>query len=257
MSETSHQQLHNSGQNFDPAEGFAAAKAWWELAGVDCDFAEDATTWLAPEQRDDSAASAKKTPQLQAKAVPQEPANALERALVGKVHQQIAAAGDLPGDLTAFQTFWMEDTSLSALAPTRRITPIGAANAELMVLVAQPDQQDSDQLLSGPQGQVLQGILRAMRIDPAQTYRASVLPSVMPMPDWEALTSQGLGTLTQHHMRLAAPKRAIMFGRALQGLIGDQGQDLPPVMFTPSLDNLARSAGRRERFWKQWLDWTA
>ena len=253
MSESSHHIL----QNFDLAEGFAAATQWWELAGVDCDFAGAATTWLAPEQRGETAAPAQEAPPPQTKTAPQEPANALERALAGKAHQQIAPMGELPADLAAFHAFWMDDASLAPLAPTRRIAPIGSAHADLMVLVAQPDQQDSDQLLSGPQGQVLQGILRAMQIDPAQTYRASVLPSVMPMPDWEALASQGLGTLTQHHMRLAVPKRAIVFGRALQGLIGEDAQDLPPIMFAPSLDNLARSAGRRERFWNQWLDWTA
>ena len=57
-----------------------------------------------------------------------------------------------------------------------RIPPRGSACAELMIVVAHPEEQDQDSLLSGTEGRLLSGFLRAAGIAPERTYCASLLP---------------------------------------------------------------------------------
>lgn len=258
MTESSHQTLHN----FDPAQATAGAFEWFREAGVDLDFVDEPVSWLAPPEAEQKARKQEQVKQAQIDKRPKEPANALERALSGEAQTQIGGGPDgWPQDLVAFRKFWTEDASLSSLGSGTRIAPRGEAGAELMVLVAQPDEGDAEQLLAGLQGTVLSVIMQAMQLSEGQTYLASALPQRMAMPDWDGLAKQGLGALTRHHVKLAAPKRLILFGRNLASLLDDGSGggkvgDVP-VMIAPSLENLARSAGRRTRFWNQWLDWTA
>lgn len=258
MTESSHQTL----QKFDPEQAIAGVYAWWREAGVDLDFAEESAPWLAPPEAEQKARKQEQIKQAKVERRPQEPANALERALSGSETPQIGGApNSWPQDLAGFHKFWMEDASLARIGSGCRIAPRGGTDAELMILVAQPDESDHDRLLAGSQGTVLSSILRAMQLSEDQIYVASALPQRMAMPDWDGLSKQGISALAQHHVTLAAPKRLIVFGRNLAELLDDGSgtrniADVP-MMVVPSLENLARSAGRRQRFWNQWLDWTA
>ena len=246
---------------FPAADDFAAALDWWREAGVDHDFSDDATEWLAEPEPEIVAAPAARTPQPKQA----EPAEAPRKEIP-------AFGGDRagwPADLAAFRRWWLEEPSLDAGGTGARVPPRGDAKPALMVIVAEPEQGDSDTLLSGPQGRLLAGFLRAAGIAFGEVYLASALPRPVPLPDWENLRAAGIGKLLEHHAHLAQPQRIVVFGRNILSLIGHataqdsavlrefnhEGRSVP-VMGSRGLADLLRSAAGRERLWKRWLDWT-
>lgn len=237
-----------------PLEGFAAALDWWRGAGVDCDFTDEPTSWL--DEREAEAEPERAEP----KRASSEERRALKRALAPS--EGAAIGGDRanwPQDLAAFREFWLREPSLDEAALRDRVPPRGEAGAKLMVLVPQPDEGDREVLLAGPQGKMLDAVRRAMGLAERETYFASALPRRAALPEWDDLARRGLGEVTRHHIALAAPKRVLVFGRALAPLLGGaEARDVSgvPLLFAPALDGLARSAMRRQRFWNDWLEWT-
>lgn len=237
------------------AADYAAALDWWREAGVDEDFAAEPRAWLREPE-----AAAEPDPAPPPRTVPRpSAAPALERALA-------RVAGDGPGapiggdpshwpaDLAAFRDFWLTEPSLDPGSLADRVAPVGEAGAELLVLVGQPDEGDREALLSGEQGALLTRILRAMSLAESAVYLASALPRPTPMPDWEELAARGLAALTCHHLRLAAPRRVIIFGKGPSILARESGL---PMLAAPPLEMLARSAAHKRRFWNAWLEWSA
>ncbi|WP_374405450.1 hypothetical protein [Pelagerythrobacter sp.] len=239
---------------------FAAAIDWWREAGVDCDFAEDATDWLAPPEDVKPEAEA---PPPAKKAAP--------RPLVPAANVANVADGktDWPADLAAFREWWLGSDALDAGGAYPRVPPSGPANAALMVIVSQPEDGDGERLLSGPEGALLQGFLRAAGISPEAVYLASLVPRHDPAPDWPAIRAAGYGDVLAHHLGLAAPERILILGRNIPPLLGhDMAQGpaiLPdfnqesrsiPAMGAGGLADMLRSSKRRERLWRCWLDWT-
>ena len=142
-----------------------------------------------------------------------------------------------------------------------------------MLLVEHPEQQDSDRLLSGPQGKLLSAMLKAMGIADEAVYFASALPRHTQMPDWAALQRGGLGAVLVHHIDLVAPKRLITFGRSVAALISSPiGHDPAktaetspqfnhegtsvPLLAASGLDMLLGKPQGKARFWGRWLEWT-
>ena len=142
-----------------------------------------------------------------------------------------------------------------------------------MLLVEHPEQQDSDVLLSGPQGKLLSAMLKAMGIAEEAVYFASALPRHTQMPDWAALQRGGLGGVLVHHIDLVAPKRLITFGRNVAALISSPiGHDPAksaetspqfnhegtsvPLLAATGLDMLLAKPQGKARFWGRWLEWT-
>ena len=159
---------------------------------------------------------------------------------------------DWPGDLPAFRDWWLSDPSLGEAGAYPRVPPIGEAGADIMLLVPMPEDVDRERLLSGPAGRMAASVLRAAGVPQGSAYFASVLPRHTPLPDWSALASRGLGDIVAHHIGLAQPKKVLVFGRLIAGLVENDAQTL----CAPGLDELERSAQRRRRFWARWLDWT-
>lgn len=253
-------------QDFSSREALAGALAWWREAGVDCTFADEPTDWLAQAETAEAAPVAAK---VEPAAKPPPPRTAIQRALApaGENDAPIGGtAAQYPADLEAFREFWLTEPGLDERGPAGRVAPRGAAGAKLMLLVAQPDPEDGERLLSGAQGRLLAAILRAMGLAEDETYVASALPRPAPLPDWNGLAARGLGALARHHITLAAPQRLMVFGRGLAPLLADGGE-LPPVlqladrsvplMLAPRLDRLARMPGHRKQFWINWLEWSA
>ena len=100
-------------------------------------------------------------------------------------------------------------------------------------------------------------------------YLASLLPRHDPAPDWPAVRQSGLGELLAHHVALAAPERILFLGRNIPPLLGHDMAQGPAglrdfnhdslkilAMGASGLADMLRSAKRRERFWRCWLDWT-
>lgn len=241
------------------AEEFEAALEWWRGAGVDHDFSDDVTDWLAPAEQEPSATGDHPGPKPRKPLAPPPPP---PKKIGGDPAQW-------PDTLDAFHKWWTQNPAIDDGGTYPTVAPRGTAGARLMVLVAEPEEQDSARLLSGPQGSLLGNILRAFGLAPEDVYFASVLRRHTPIPDWEALRGAGLAELTIHHVGLANPQRILAFGRNIPPLLGNdtaQGAAILhnfnheggsiPVMGVGSLAELLRSAPRRQRFWRNWLKWT-
>lgn len=157
-----------------------------------------------------------------------------------------------PADLAAFRQWWLEEASLGESGAFPRILPRGDKGAAIMVIVPEPEEEDRDHLLSGPHGAMAQLVLRAMRIEQGSAYFASTLPRHTPLADWRGLAEHGLAGILRHHITLVEPRCVLVFGRPIAGLFGPDDA----VFCAPGLDELRRSAQRRQRFWQRWLQWT-
>ena len=256
------------------AQEFESALAWWQMAGVDCDFADDATTWLAEPQLAHAVAAAQGGQTRRgggqgALSAPQDivarrPAPRPEIAEPDSSPRRDWLGESPPPDLAAFHSWWMEAADLSPSHGFPRVPPRGAKGAALMVLVPQPEAEDRERLLSGPQGRLLTNILGAMGLDESAVYIASALPAHAPMADLPALAAGGMDAVTAHHVKLAAPARLIAFGSALGPMLG--GQPLReinyvagnvPVLSSETLDALMDMARLKARFWRRWMEWSA
>ena len=252
-------------RDFDALDAFEGALDWWREAGVDADFSDEASGWLAEAQaeKDVAAPPPPPPPKIVQK-------NALERALDRPEHsaEQIDRSA-LPDSLEKFREWWMSEASLADGALDRRVPPRGVAGAKVMLLLPQPFDDDREGLLTGGAGTFVCAMLGAMGIGEHEAYFATALPAPMAMPEWERLAASGLGEVAKHHIALAAPERVILFGRAQLALFGKSPEDArepltidcagktAALLPAPDLRNLARSARRRETFWNRWLDWTA
>lgn len=267
------------------AREFEAALAWWQAAGVDRDFTDDATAWLAPLPVGAPLAGAH--PDLAGTAAPrsgpasdqrQPSAAPLPRAAAREAEPAVPAAarrdllGDSPpADLAAFRSFWMETPGLAPATGFARVAPRGEAGARLMVLVPQPEAGDEATLLSGPQGRLLANILAAMGLDESAVYIAAALPCHTPMADLAALAASGLDAVTAHHVSLVSPERLIAFGTGLAPLLGAAGdaagehglrvinheRGKTPAMTSETLDALIDMPRLKARFWRRWIEWSA
>ena len=237
------------------AEDFAAALDWWREAGVDSDFADAATNWLAPPVAPTEQAAAP-VPKRQI-AEPAEPAG------------ELPFGGDAqlwPASLDAFRELWLTAPALEDGGIGPRVAPRGRLGADLMVLVAMPEEDDTETLLSGAGGRLITGFLRAAGIDAENVYYASVLPRCTAMPD---LARDGLGQVLRHHAALVGPGRILALGRNILPLLSHEPAQAPAILTqfnhegrsVPLLEargpaELLRSARARADLWRRWLEWT-
>ncbi len=257
------------------AREFEAALAWWQAAGVDCDYVDDATAWLADAPLDaPMAKGGGVSPQAGAKGGSEAPpAPARSAAPLAPAPEPAAPpranllGESPPSDLAAFRAWWMEAPGLAPATGFARVPPRGAAGATLMVLVAQPEAGDGERLLSGPQGRLLANILGAMGLDESEVYVASALPCHTPMADLATLAAGGMGAVTAHHISLAAPRRLIAFGTGLGAMFGAPADDAlreinqteckVPVIISETLDAMMDMPRLKGRFWRRWMEWSA
>ncbi|WP_374528014.1 hypothetical protein [Novosphingobium sp.] len=235
------------------AGDFAAALAWWRLAGVDHDYCDESRGWLAADEPEPQPAV---RPQFEAPAPPPpEPAPRIG----GEAH-------DLPQDLAAFTAWWMSEPSLDSGQVTGRVPPRGPAGAALMVLVDHPEADDGARLLSAAHGRLLGGILSALGLGEDEAYVASALPRFMPLPDWAGLRSAGLAEIVARHVVLAAPQRLLVMGSHVSSLLGHdptksaeslrrfnhEGVSIP-WLAAPGLADLLARPKRKARLWQDLL----
>ncbi|RNJ63128.1 MAG: hypothetical protein EDM03_01470 [Porphyrobacter sp. IPPAS B-1204] len=255
------------------AREFEAALAWWQAAGVDCDFADDATAWLAEATSKAAPLPGENTPSGRPAAVPAGELPAGLRALPDAPSPAPATLRrDLlgespPQDLAAFREWWMSAQGIDTARAFPRIAPRGDAGAALMVLVPQPEEADSDHLLSGPQGRLLGNILAAMGLDESMVYVASALPCHTPMADLALLAAGGMDAVTAHHIALVRPARLIAFGTGLAPMLGSPAEHplreinhaggKVLVMSSETLDALMEMPRLKARFWRRWIEWSA
>jgi len=246
-----------------------AAMEWWRDAGVDCDFTDDVTAWLqSPETPGDNSAS--ETPAEGPKSALLERAPTPEpRAETETARTDFFAQGK-PQTLEEFSEFWLSAPGLDAIGQRGRVPPRGNAGAALMVLVVDPEQYDSETLLSGPQGELLNRILNAAGVASNDVYFASALPRHTPMADTAALAASGMDAVLAHHITLAAPKRLMAFGAGLTPLLGQDPSTrdsslreinytspTPDTLLSEGLDSLMDMPRLKARFWRRWIEWSA
>lgn len=246
-------------------EELAAALDWWREAGVDQDYHDEPENWLAIMDADGTAAVTEQ-PVVKPKDLPPPPPR-------GPAPVQLEPIGGnsekFPAVLADFHKFWLTEKSLDFGGTGPRILPRGAQGAKLAVLVLEPEEGDSETLLSGRQGKLVSAMLSAMGIAEDQTYIASVLPRRVPLPDWDALKAAGLAELTLHHLALAAAERILVLGRNILPIIAhDMAQDPAALreiyhdggsmaaLCADGPDRLLRHAAARARLWHRWLEWT-
>lgn len=226
---------------------------WWREAGVDLDLADEPRSWISAPEAVEVEPSPLPAPQARPKPIE-------------RIGGDPAA---LPQSLDNFRAWWMAEPSLDGGMVHARVPPRGTGNAEVMALVPFPETEDSDRLLSGPHGKLLDAMLAAMGIAPDQAYRASVLTRHSPHPDWAALHAAGLGEVLARHIALAAPRRLIVFDGNILPLLGHdpansaqtlrefnhEGRTIPllPAM---DLGVMIDNPRRKASFWQRWLDWT-
>ena len=221
------------------------------MAGVDCDYTDEAQDWLA--EAEDRAAPT--VPKVEAKPERAEP----ER-------QPAIAPGAIPQDIEAFRAWWLDAASPLPAGSGPRIAPRGDTGAEIMLVAPMPEAGDTASLLAGPQGIMFANICRALGVNPAAAYIASALPCHMPLPDWDDLRFDGLGAVLARHVELAKPARVILFGGKLPALLGHDPAAPPdsfreiagvPALATFAPDRLLDHPRQRARLWHRLLEWTA
>lgn len=251
------------------AEQFAGAFAWWREAGVEADFSDEPVNWLAqgptaqkPAPKPASQSSAPARAELAETNARRNPATPALPRIGGD-------PASWPQDLAAFHDWWRTEPSLDPAPPANRIPPRGAAGAPVMLLVAQPEAEDRESLLSGPQGRLIAAMLAAMGVAEPQAYIASVLPRHTPLPDWQALGQAGIAEIARHHVALVSPARLILFGDNILSLFGNdptqKAKILPfltrkgesvPALGAPDPGALIGRAKWKAAFWQRWLEWT-
>lgn len=229
----------------------AGALDWWREAGVDHTFADEPRSWVAKAEA---------------------PAAESETRALAEAPQLPQLGGDRSGwptDLAAFQAWWLAEPSLDPGPLAERVAPRGPQGAPLAVVVEHPEREDSEKLLSGREGRLLDAFLTAAGLYPANAYVASALPRCTPLPDWTALHGYGLGKILAHQVELAMPERLILFGSNIPPLLGhapaQNGPFLPPVnhggrkvpvLVAPSLSAMLARPKLKRALWERWLDWS-
>ncbi|MGB3472725.1 MAG: uracil-DNA glycosylase family protein [Erythrobacter sp.] len=263
----------NTSSSSPIADELAAAMEWWRAAGVDSDFTDDATAWFLSgedeaiiEGADGREATA---PKQRRKAQKSPGGDAQEPAKIDSPRVDFLGSSP-PADLDAFREFWLSAPGLDVIGPRGRVPPRGKAGAELMVLVVDPEDTDTQSLLSGRQGRLLDNILSAMGVADENVYFASALPRHTPMADTAAIAAGGMDAVLRHHIALARPKRLIAFGAGLAAFLAHDVSNAetslreinhtpatPPAMMSEGLDSLMDMPRLKARFWRRWIEWSA
>lgn len=243
-------------------EQISAAFGWWAEAGVDLQFADEARSWLAPLA---SEAGPPETSDMHAS-----PSTPASPAVAPPPAPTIAGSPeDWPRELVDFADWWTSPGQLVTGGTGPAVPPRGDANPQLMVLVPEPEADDTEGLLSGPQGKLLGNMLSAMGLADDATYVASALPRYTPLADWDGLARSDLARLTVHHIGLVSPKRLLILGRNILPLVSNHPAQNHPVLTEIGHDSgaipvfagwdlpaLLLRAKARAKFWRDWLDWT-
>ncbi len=250
----------NSNPLSEAAAFIRHALAWWAEAGVDYEFHEQPTRWLA----DNAGGAGEQAPAIEAS-----PRSPVAAAIAEQDDRLVDHREEWPTTLDAFCHWWLTEPRLQIAGDRQSVPPRGSSQAEIAFLVPMPEAGDSDRLLAGSDGAFLRAMLKSMAIDERSTYLASVVPQYDVAPDWRILAGKGWADILNHHLELLSPRRIVAFGLdpLLLGVDASNSGRTPfsktlgdgrrsDVLPAPALSILSRSASRKAGFWNRWLDWT-
>ncbi|HEV8406760.1 MAG TPA: uracil-DNA glycosylase family protein, partial [Sphingomicrobium sp.] len=173
------------------------ALAWWVDAGVDCALQEEARNWLRPASERLAVVEAAPLPNVT------QPSH----ETLSELKEWLASSAHLP----------------LASNSARRILPHGPENAVVMLLSDAPALEDytAGQPIGGEAWALTQKMLQAIGIKPDEAYSASLSPMHAPGSRLSEQDRKDYADIARQHIRLAAPKRLILFGDGpSQALLG-------------------------------------
>lgn len=185
---------------------------WWALAGVDALVGEETAGWLTVPPANDV------TPARPKPAAPGPEAPPLPAVLQRQEAPSASVAKGpvvFPEERAAFQTWLAEHPEVPGSQwDARRVIPTGKIGAPLMLLTAWPeiDDQREATLFAGPAGTLLDAMLRAIGVDRADCYVASLAVTRPPGGRCDEGEAAELDRLLWHHLRLAGPERLLLIG---------------------------------------------
>ena len=174
----------------------ASALEWWSDAGVEMLVEDEARDWLA-------------------RIAPPAPAVTTETAVTAP------AAEALPDTLAAFVEWRLGEAAPEAGWHALRLAPTGPADAEWVLVTDVPEAEDSDTLLSGAAGRLLDRMLAAVGQSRESVYLLP-LAWARPLtgriaPDEEARLLE----LARHHLTLLGPKRLFLLGQSASRAVAE------------------------------------
>lgn len=186
---------------------------WWSLAGVDALVGDEPAGWLVTPPANDVAATKPKALRASEPELPPLPA-VLQRPETPEVVENKGPV-IFPDDWGDFQQ-WLAtgDDVPGSQWDARRVLPIGAPGAALMLLTAWPeiDDQQSGALFSGAAGKLLDAMLAAIGTTRAESYVASLAVTRPAGGRCDSRDAAELDRLLWHHLRLAQPERLLLIG---------------------------------------------
>ncbi len=185
---------------------------WWSLAGVDALVGEAPAGWLDVPAANDVAPKPKISQLAEPEAAPLPVALQRQEA---PVETKAKGPVALPDEWDGFQSWLATSPEVPGSQwDARRVPPVGKAEAPLMLLTAWPeiDDQRDGELFSGPAGQLLDAMLRAIGMTRADCYLASLAITRPPGGRIDERDAAELDRLLWHHLRLAKPGRLLLIG---------------------------------------------
>ena len=167
----------------------ASLLEWWMESGVDLAISEEPRDWRR--------APAAVAPTLAPVASP-EPVEA-------------------PGDLAAFHAWLSSATGLPLdRGGSRRILPMGGADAPIMLLADLPTQDEAtdSRPIAGDAWALTVRMLQAIGIEPGAAYLANLACFHAPGSRIDSSDLERCAVIARDHVRLARPKRLLLLGDA-------------------------------------------
>jgi DNA polymerase len=180
----------------DWQKAVASTLEWWRDAGVDMLVEDDVRDWLA------------RTP-------PPAPAVTAQAAVAA------SAAEALPDTLEAFVEWRMSDAAPEAEWHMPRFAPTGPADAEWVLVTDVPEIEDSERLMSGPAGRLLDRMLAAVGQSRESVY---LLPLATARPVTGRIAPDDeprLLELARHHLTLLKPGRLFLLGQSASRVLAE------------------------------------
>lgn len=180
----------------DWQKAVASTLEWWRDAGVDMLVEDDVRDWLA------------RTPPPAA-----------------PVTSELAVAAPpvetLPDTLEAFVEWRMSDAAPEAGWHMPRFAPTGPADAEWVLVTDVPEAEDSEILMSGPAGRLLDRMLAAVGRSRESVY---LLPLATARPVTGRIAPDDeprLLELARHHLTLLKPGKLFLLGQSASRVLAE------------------------------------
>lgn len=197
---------------------------WWTLAGVDALVGETPAGWLdaSPNNNAINDNVPKKRGPL---SLVEAPPIALPESLQKKSPEpKDIAKGPVsfPSEWEAFQSWLAQSDDVPGIQwDGKRVLPVGAQGAKLMILAAWPERecQQRGDLLCGDAGKLLDNMLRAIHLTREDCYLASMAITRPAGGRCDASELPELQRLVTHHIALARPQRLLLIGGDITAIL--------------------------------------